>query len=477
MDLDRAIVKSAGKGIPEIFAEHGERHFRDLEHKALVQALDGETPSVVACGGGTVVRPDNRTLLRDVTTVFLREDTDVLYRRTRGPGRPLRGASREEFGLRYAKRLPSTGRSRTSRSRPIGALRKRWPRRFWRACRDGSGPRRPSVQRLYRRRHRPRGDLLRFARTRTLRDLHRLDGGATACCAGARCPKTAGWRVAGKIEFPAGEASKSLDVYADSLRRLARMGLTRDGTIFALGGGVVGDLAGFVAGTYMRGIDLVMLPTSLLAMVDSAVGGKVGVDLPEGKNLVGAFVRPRLVAADLDWVATLPEREISNGLAEAIKMGLLSGGDFFGDLGLIGAARTGDLDALQTLVLDSVRFKARVVAEDELEGGLRAILNYGHTIGHALEAAAGYNLQHGRAVAAGMVAAASLSRKRFGRDLRSVHEDLVSTAGLPRRVPDVGSSARCSRWAATRNALPQTNPPGTDSCSSKTSAAPYGACP
>ncbi len=248
----------------------------------------------------------------------------------------------------------------------------------------------------------------------------------------------AGWRVAGMIELPAGESSKSLDVYADSLRRLARMGLTRDGTIFALGGGVVGDLAGFVAGTYMRGIDLVMLPTSLLAMVDSAVGGKVGVDLPEGKNLVGAFVRPRLVAADLDWVATLPEREISNGLAETIKMGLLAGGDFFDNLALIGAARTGDLDALQTLVLDSVGFKARVVAEDELEGGLRQVLNYGHTLGHALEAAAEYNLQHGQAVAAGMVAAASLSRKRFGRDLRSVHEDLISAAGLPRRVPDVG---------------------------------------
>jgi shikimate kinase len=106
VDLDRAIVKSAGKGIPQIFAEHGEKHFRDLEHEALLQALDGGTPSVVACGGGTVVRPDNRTLLRDVTTVFLREDTEVLYQRTRGTERPLRAASLEEFELRYAERLP-----------------------------------------------------------------------------------------------------------------------------------------------------------------------------------------------------------------------------------------------------------------------------------------------------------------------------------------------------------------------------------
>src|SRR5215210_2503337 len=248
----------------------------------------------------------------------------------------------------------------------------------------------------------------------------------------------AGWRVAGTVEVPSGESSKSMEVYARALRRLARMGLTRDGAIFALGGGVVGDLGGFVAGTYMRGIDLVMLPTSLLAMVDSAVGGKVGLDLPEGKNLVGAFVRPRLVAADLDWVGTLAEREISNGLAETVKMGLLSGGDFFDDLGLIGAARAGDLDALETLVLHSVRFKSQVVAQDELEDGLRAILNYGHTVGHALEAAADYNLQHGQAVAAGMVAAASLSRERFGRDLTGVHEDLIGTAGLPLRVPDIG---------------------------------------
>lgn len=247
-----------------------------------------------------------------------------------------------------------------------------------------------------------------------------------------------GWRVAGVIEVPSGESSKSMEAYAEALRRLARLGLTRDSTFFALGGGVVGDLGGFVAATYMRGIDLVMLPTSLLAMVDSSVGGKVGIDLPEGKNLAGAFVRPRLVAADLDWLGTLPAREISNGLAETIKMGLLSGGEYFEDLDRIEAARDGDLAALHALVLHSIRFKAQVVAEDELESGLRAILNYGHTIGHALEAAAGYNLPHGTAVAAGMVAAAQLSRERFGKDLTGTHDDLLRSAGLPRRVPDVG---------------------------------------
>jgi 3-dehydroquinate synthase len=213
--------------------------------------------------------------------------------------------------------------------------------------------------------------------------------------------------------------------------------LTRDGTLFALGGGVVGDLGGFVAATFLRGIGFVALPTSLLAMVDSSVGGKVGVDLPEGKNLLGSFLRPRLVAADLDWLQTLPQRELSGGLAEVVKMGLLSGGEYFDDLDGLGAAVARDLDVLRALILASVRFKARVVAEDELEAGRRAILNYGHTVGHALEAATNYALPHGEAVSAGMVAAAQLARERLGADLVALHEDLLSSAGLPLRVPAV----------------------------------------
>jgi 3-dehydroquinate synthase len=252
-----------------------------------------------------------------------------------------------------------------------------------------------------------------------------------------RALEDAGWRVADVVELPAGERTKSLQTYAGVVGRLARAGMTRDGVLFALGGGVVGDLGGFVAATYMRGIALVQLPTSLLAMVDSSVGGKVGVDLPEGKNLVGSFLQPRVVAADLGYLETLPARELSFGLAEVIKMGLLSGGEYFADLDKISSARAGDLDALHALILHSVRFKARVVAEDELEKGRRAILNYGHTIGHALEAAAGYALAHGEAVSVGMVAASLLSRERFGTDLVALHEDLVRSAGLPLRVPNI----------------------------------------
>jgi 3-dehydroquinate synthase len=269
----------------------------------------------------------------------------------------------------------------------------------------------------------------------------------------SRSLQEAGWRVAEVLEVPAGEVSKGLATYAQVVRGLARAGISRDGTLFALGGGVVGDLGGFVAGTYMRGIDLVMLPTTLLAMVDSSVGGKVGVDLPEGKNLIGCFVRPRLVVAHLHWLETLPQREISHGLAEAIKMGLLSGGEFFEDLGRIGAARTGSLDALKTLVVHSIRFKGDVVAEDELESGRRAILNYGHTVGHGLEAAAGYGLPHGEAISAGMLAAARLSRERFGTDLVPLHEDLLRAAALPHKAPALSTEKILAAMARDKKRL------------------------
>jgi len=252
-----------------------------------------------------------------------------------------------------------------------------------------------------------------------------------------RALRYAGWRVADVVEVPAGERSKNPAAYAKVAGRLARASVTRDGTLFALGGGVVGDLGGFVAATFMRGIDFVVLPTSLLAMVDSSVGGKVGLNLLEGKNLVGSFLRPRLVAADLDWLETLPGRELSCGLAEVVKMGLLSGGRYFENLDGVGAARAHDMEALRTLIVDSICFKARVVAEDELERGRRAILNYGHTIGHGFEVAAEYTLPHGEAVALGMISASHLARERFGKDLVALHKDLLISAGLPIRAPAV----------------------------------------
>lgn len=231
-----------------------------------------------------------------------------------------------------------------------------------------------------------------------------------------------------------GEATKGWRGLEQATEWLIAEKVERDDLVLAFGGGVIGDLAGFAAAILRRGVGFVQAPTTLLAQVDSSVGGKTGVDLPEGKNLAGVFLRPRLVAADLAWLDSLPDAEISHGLAEVVKMGLLAGGDYFSALERTAAARNRDPDALLELVLQAVRFKAAVVAEDEREAGRRAILNYGHTIGHGLEAAADYKLPHGQAVAVGMMAAARLSHERYGADLTPVHRDLLAAAGLPASV-------------------------------------------
>ncbi|WP_140910007.1 3-dehydroquinate synthase [Cognatiluteimonas lumbrici] len=214
--------------------------------------------------------------------------------------------------------------------------------------------------------------------------------------------------------LPAGEAAKSLDGFAALLQELAAMGATRDACVFALGGGVVGDLAGFAAACWMRGIDLVQLPTTLLAMVDSSVGGKTAIDLPQGKNLVGAFHSPRAVFADTGTLRTLPDRELRAGLAEVAKYGAIIDAPFLDWLDANAAALLArDDDALADAIARSCAHKAAIVARDPREHGERALLNFGHTFAHAIEAEQGYAgngaLNHGEAVAVGMVLAARLS--------------------------------------------------------------------
>lgn len=237
-----------------------------------------------------------------------------------------------------------------------------------------------------------------------------------------------------------GEAAKSIDTAARVWTWLAERRFTRDGVIIALGGGVVGDLAGFVAATWMRGVDFVQLPTTLLAMVDSSVGGKTAVNLPAGKNLVGAFHQPMAVAADLATLDTLPVREYASGLAETIKYGAIVDAGFFTWI----EAHAGRLlarqdDALAKAVHTSCAHKAAIVARDERETGERAWLNFGHTFGHAIEAAGGFReLLHGESVAIGMVLAARLSA-RLGlasRDDANRIERALESLGLPTAVPE-----------------------------------------
>jgi len=253
--------------------------------------------------------------------------------------------------------------------------------------------------------------------------------------------EAAGKRVA-VVTIPPGEASKDLATYGRVVRELAAAGIGRDGAVLALGGGVVGDLAGFAAATYLRGLALYQLPTSLLAMVDACIGGKTGLDLPEGKNLVGAFWQPRAVIADVGTLATLPPRELRQGVAELVKTGLL------GDPGLVDeaerlllpAAAGGELhappEALVDVVARAAAVKAAVVSADPHEAGVRAHLNLGHTLAHALEAASGLALTHGDAVLYGLVYAAALGHERGMVDLVDRLADLVARL-RPDPLPDV----------------------------------------
>lgn len=257
--------------------------------------------------------------------------------------------------------------------------------------------------------------------------------------------RLAGKTVATRI-LPPGEREKNLARFAEALTDLTRIQASRDAVVIALGGGVVGDLAGFVAACWMRGIDFLQLPTTLLAMVDSSVGGKTAVDLPAGKNLVGAFHQPIAVIADTAVLATLPERELRAGLAEVVKYGAIGDADFFAWLEANAQALLArDPGAIAAAVERSCRHKAAIVARDETEHGDRALLNFGHSFGHALETADAYGgLLHGEAVAIGMVLAARLS-STLGMAPAADGERLaalLSRLDLPVSVPAGADPAR-----------------------------------
>ena len=242
-----------------------------------------------------------------------------------------------------------------------------------------------------------------------------------------------------RVVLPDGERHKTLGSLEPVFDALIESGCGRDATIVALGGGVLGDMAGFAAACYQRGIRFIQVPTTLLAQVDSSVGGKTGVNHPSGKNLIGAFHQPAAVVIDVDTLDTLDDRELRAGLAEVIKYGLILDAEFFAWLeDNVGALLARDSKALIHAIEQSCRAKALVVARDEHEQGQRALLNLGHTFGHAIENLAGYGAWlHGEAVAAGMVMAADMSRRLGWLDATTVSriEALIEAAGLPTRPP------------------------------------------
>ncbi|MCX7918801.1 MAG: 3-dehydroquinate synthase [bacterium] len=244
--------------------------------------------------------------------------------------------------------------------------------------------------------------------------------------------------------IPDGEEYKNLDVVRDIYTRLVLDEFDRNSALIALGGGVIGDITGFVAATYLRGIPFIQIPTTLLAQVDSSVGGKVGVNLPLGKNLIGSFYQPKLVLTDPNVLFTLPEREFRAGLAEVVKYGVIYDAVFFAWLERnISNIKKLDASCLTYLITRCCQIKAEVISQDETEQGLRAILNFGHTIGHAIETLTNYTqYRHGEAVAIGMVAAGKLAHNLslFDRHQLQRLQDLLVNIGLPIQLPHLAIS-------------------------------------
>ncbi len=246
------------------------------------------------------------------------------------------------------------------------------------------------------------------------------------------------------LEVPAGEEQKSLETATGLYDKLTDAYAERTTPVLALGGGVIGDLAGFVAATYLRGLPLIQVPTTLLAMVDSSIGGKTAVDRGRLKNIIGMFYQPRLVIADIGTLSTLPENELPNGLAEVIKSAAIRNENLFKFLEInIDKARELYPEVVENMVLETARIKAEIVEKDEKEEGLRGILNYGHTVGHAIEAVSGFRFKHGQSVAIGMMAAAKISSLMGTLEESEVArlEALIKQAGLPTEMPGIDKEA------------------------------------
>ncbi|MFI0606314.1 MAG: 3-dehydroquinate synthase [Anaerolineae bacterium] len=444
IDLDERVAAAAGLELPALFAREGEVGFRARE-RAAVAALE-EGAAIVACGGGTLLDADNRRLLRGRGRLIgLTASNETLADRLRlAELRPLLagGSLAELLADRQAMydglpwQVDTDGRSPTAVAEEVLGLL---------ATLNAAGLRTdPQVLPVAAppdpaeaRGSRPGYAMLvgeglldlagALLRARGLRGrIVVVSDRTVATLYGRRLLRNLA--VAGLdarlVAVKPGEGSKSPATLGRLYRRFLAAGLDREGVVLALGGGVVGDLAGYAAGTWLRGVTLVQAPTSLLAMVDSAIGGKTGINLPAGKNLVGTFKQPAMVVADLSCLATLPSEILTAGLAEVVKAGIIADAGLL-DLLAAGIPPVGDGGAWAQLVLRAARVKARIVARDPGERGQQRIhLNLGHTFAHGLEQASGFRLAHGQAVALGLVAAARLA-ERLG---------LLQDAGLPDRL-------------------------------------------
>jgi shikimate kinase/3-dehydroquinate synthase len=443
VDLDREIERTAGSAVAAIFETEGEERFRALERAAAGELLGGRD-AVVALGGGAVEHEVVRNALAHVTTVHLEVELDAALARSGDDGSRPMLAEGDPSSL-YARRRPLYERLADFAVETSGRTPEEVADEIVLRVRRAAGETRTTIATT------PSYDVV------VGRGLaHRLDELAIPFDTDAETafvvtheplrpaaePLAAaltrmGLRVAWGL-IPEGESAKTLAAAERLFDEIARAGVHRHDVVVAFGGGVVGDVVGFVASTYHRGVDLVQVPTTLLAQVDAAIGGKTAVNLPHGKNLVGTFHQPRGVVCDVALLETLPKDELRSGMAEIVKYGLIADPDLLASVTRNAAtALLGDLELLQDLVARSVAIKGAIVAADEREHGARASLNYGHTFAHALERSKGFGeLRHGEAVSLGMLAAAYLAQELALLDERDVaaHRRALEASSLPTRA-------------------------------------------
>jgi len=430
IDVDKVIEERLGRPIERVFAEDGEPAFREVEEQVTLELLKAPGPRVLSLGGGAIESETvRRALAADHVVIWVDVDKNTAWSRCADSRRPL-ARNRRDFEALFAEREPlysaladvTVPASRTQAMGPVlralegmpadGAL-------LWAASASGDYPAYIGFGLLGTHRFWP---LPVEGRRFLVTDGHvgRLYGDMLE-------------PLAGRIAIMPGEQSKTVAHAEIVWTELARAGMTRGDVVVALGGGVVGDLAGFCAATYQRGVRFVQVPTTLVAQVDAAYGGKTGLDLAEAKNYVGVYHQPSAVIADTATLATLSAPELAAGYAEVVKTALIAGGELWKRV------RDGGDPASAEVIVACVRTKLRIVAQDERDAGLRQVLNLGHTVGHGIETATGYaRYRHGEAVGLGLLAALRLSGLS---ELRDEVRELLAARGLPTTLTGIDPDA------------------------------------
>jgi shikimate kinase / 3-dehydroquinate synthase len=452
VDLDEVIESKTNKSISRIMEQQGEPAFRDLETSALQEVVghayreaspehsegDSVTPHVIALGGGALLREENRLLAESCGTVVLLTaglSTLLEHLKNDSGKRPLLSGDLQEklaslleerkdhyssFAIQAHIINEKTSEQSVSQIQTMLGRFHLSAMGEYDVIVQGDG-----IHQL--------GQMLKskgvqnpvVVTDENVAKFH-LPGVAASL-------QAAGYRT-NSIVIPSGEEHKNLELVSLLWKDFLENGMDRRSTVIALGGGVIGDMAGFAAATYMRGIDWICVPTTLLSMVDASLGGKTGVDLPQGKNLIGSFHPPRLVLADPQLLNTLPEREFISGMAEVVKHGILCDPDLFEKCS---HGMDWVKENLEEIVKQAMAVKIGIIEEDPYEKGLRAALNLGHTVGHAVELASGFNLRHGEAVAIGLVVEAGYA-ERIGvaePGLSRRIDEVLSRLGLPVEIP------------------------------------------